>query len=387
MKLLYYSWNENSSPDLLAGLEEIGHEIIFFERPGINKLKDEEFENEICEYADIDAIISFNFFPTLSNAAKKLGVVYISWVYDSPHLTLYTDAVFNSCNRIFHFDEAEVNRLKAAGLDNIYHMPLAVNSKRLIDLCAGKTDTDRADDEPYYDISFVGSLYNGDSNLLKNVKYLPDYERGYLDSIIRSQIGIYGLDMVGLSLTDSFYKRLQKYIGINAGDDLWINDKEILRQMIQREITSVERIELLDALSREFKTIVFTTDDCSQISAAENGGYVTYFDRMPKVFNHSKININISLRSIETGIPLRCMDILGAGGFLLSNYQEELVREFEDGRELVVFTDKQDLLDKAEYYLAHEEERRKIALAGRKAVMERFSYKTQLTRIFSIIGS
>ena len=45
---------------------------------------------------------------------------------------------------------------------------------------------------------------------------------------------------------------------------------------------------------------------------------------MPYVFRNSRINLNITLRSIKSGIPLRCMDIYGAGGFLLSNYQTDL---------------------------------------------------------------
>ena len=55
-----------------------------------------------------------------------------------------------------------------------------------------------------------------------------------------------------------------------------------------------------------------------------NMGSVDYYDMMPYVFKCSDINLNITLRSIKTGIPLRAMDIMGAGGFLMSNYQVDL---------------------------------------------------------------
>ena len=38
------------------------------------------------------------------------------------------------------------------------------------------------------------------------------------------------------------------------------------------------------------------------------------------MFANSKVNLNITLRNIKTGIPLRALDIMGAGGFLLTNY-------------------------------------------------------------------
>lgn len=54
-----------------------------------------------------------------------------------------------------------------------------------------------------------------------------------------------------------------------------------------------------------------------------NKGPIDYYNEMPYVFNNSRINLNITLRSIKSGIPLRAMDICGAGGFLLSNYQAD----------------------------------------------------------------
>ena len=52
---------------------------------------------------------------------------------------------------------------------------------------------------------------------------------------------------------------------------------------------------------------------------------------MPLVFQNSKINLNITLRSIKNGIPLRAIDIMGAGGFLLTNYQNDFGLHFTDG--------------------------------------------------------
>lgn len=112
-------------------------------------------------------------------------------------------------------------------------------------------------------------------------------------------------------------------------------------------------------------------------------GTADSFWEAPKIFNLSKINLNVTLKEITSGMSLRIFDILGAGGFLLTNWQKEIAENFVDGEEVVMYSSIEDAIGKANYYLAHEEERIRIAANGRKAV-ERFSFENQLARIFKI---
>jgi spore maturation protein CgeB len=105
---------------------------------------------------------------------------------------------------------------------------------------------------------------------------------------------------------------------------------------------------------------------------------------MPYIFASSKININISLRSILTGIPLRVVDIIGAGGFCLTNYQAEMSEYFENGRELVWFESPGDMVEKADYFLHHDDEREKIAINGAEAAERIFSYDVLLPKVLDI---
>lgn len=76
------------------------------------------------------------------------------------------------------------------------------------------------------------------------------------------------------------------------------------------------------------------------------------------------------------------INILGAHGFLLSNYQPELAEYFIPGEDFVYFESEGDLMEKAAYYLAHDEERIRIAGSGWKKVQENFSYVQSLKNIF-----
>ena len=121
------------------------------------------------------------------------------------------------------------------------------------------------------------------------------------------------------------------------------------------------------------------------LKGIKNMGEVHYMYEMPLVFKYSKINLNITLRSIRNGIPLRAIDIMGAGGFLLTNYQNDFAMHFVDGEDYVSYSDREDMLDKIKYYLEHEDERRAIAENGCRKVREEHTYTQRLSEIIGTI--
>jgi spore maturation protein CgeB len=106
---------------------------------------------------------------------------------------------------------------------------------------------------------------------------------------------------------------------------------------------------------------------------------------MPYVFKLSKINLNITLRSIQHAIPLRVYDILGAGGFLLSNYQVDLARHFTPDEDFVYYEDRKDLLNKIDYYLKHDDERMAIAQNAHNKIKEAHTFDVRVKQIIDIV--
>ncbi|WP_304428935.1 glycosyltransferase family protein, partial [Faecalibaculum rodentium] len=106
-----------------------------------------------------------------------------------------------------------------------------------------------------------------------------------------------------------------------------------------------------------------------------NHGIVDYYTEMPLVFNRSRINLNITRRGIQTGMPLRAIDILGSGGFLLSNFQSDFLEYFVPGEDFVYFESREDLVQKVDYYLDHEAERQAIARSGHDKVAAAHTYR------------
>jgi spore maturation protein CgeB len=105
---------------------------------------------------------------------------------------------------------------------------------------------------------------------------------------------------------------------------------------------------------------------------------------MPTVFKSAKINLNPTLRANRTGIPLRVVDVLGSGGFLLTTHQAEM-DDFFDSDEIIYYENAEEALDKVQYYLAHEEERIKIARSGYERIKKDFSFPDRIAKMFSTI--
>lgn len=163
--------------------------------------------------------------------------------------------------------------------------------------------------------------------------------------------------------------------------------KQHFLDMLNRHISRMERKNVLEAIGSRWKMDLFTGSDISELNAPGivNRGYADYFKDMPRIFNTSKINLNITSKSIISGIPLRVFDIMGSGGFVLSNYQPELAELFENGREVVMYESVDDLVEKIDYYLTHEDERKEIARAGCKKVQKMYRFEVRIREILNLV--
>ena len=153
-----------------------------------------------------------------------------------------------------------------------------------------------------------------------------------------------------------------------------------------RKCNEIERVRILETLQERFPVVVYSDDSAGKIlKNVTIRPWLEYGNAMPKVFYLSKINLNITSRSIESGIPLRVWDIMAVGGFCLTNYQPELEEYFEIGKDLEVYHDLQELEEKIDYYLKHEDERLLIAINGYRKVRKEHNLKERMQRVLDII--
>ncbi len=319
---------------------------------------------------EYDFVFSFNFFPIAAKACNECNVKYVSWIYDMPYMLLYSKYTRLETNHIYFFDKALCIEFQKSGIKNAYYMPLAAPVDYYDSL------KDRAKDEYVSDISFVGSVYQEERQdfykYLKNVNY---YTMGYLRAIMAAQKDLYGDFILEKLLDENILGELRRVCPLEKGEDEWESDAWIYANyFLARKLTGEQRAEILKLIAEKYPVRLYTADKISGMDKVELCGPVDYVKEMPHVFKNTKINLNMTLRSIWTGIPLRAMDVMGCGGFLLTNYQADFLDFFEPGVDYVYYSDNNDLMKKIDYYLCHEDERRSIAENGYNKVKANHTY-------------
>ena len=134
MKILYYTWNETMAYDIEETLDVEGHDVVKVSYPISSYVADKGFNDYIVRILDkdnFDCIFTMNYIPALAKISFLRKIKYIAWISDSPNYTTYSEMIHSPYNYIFHFDKKEVENLRSTGAKNIFHMPLAVNTKRV----------------------------------------------------------------------------------------------------------------------------------------------------------------------------------------------------------------------------------------------------------------
>ena len=138
----------------------------------------------------------------------------------------------------------------------------------------------------------------------------------------------------------------------------------------------MSRVRALDRLFKEFPNFYYGSRHPQFPSK-------NLFEDAAKRFSESKIAFNIS---IGDDINMRLFETMGTGSFLLTNELPTLGKLFEDGKHLVTYNSYDDMVEKAKYYIEHDEEREKIAEAGYNEVINKHTYQHRIDKIMETIN-
>nr|WP_308647538.1 glycosyltransferase [uncultured Agathobacter sp.] len=344
---------------------------------------EEEIDNEI-KRKNYDVLFSFNFYPIIAEVCHRCGLRYVSWIYDSPLVALYSYTMIYDTNYIFLFDYVMYNELKRIGLQRVFYMPLASNT-----LNSPFIKREEYNNYPQMPISFVGSMYDEEKNdLYAKFSEVSDFSKGYMDALVYTQKLLYGVDIIKGAIPTNIINELKEKVPYNIGDNKeGVETESYIYEdyFIKRKVTALERREVLQRVSDLYDTYLFSSRKPEYLPKVHYMGIINYYTQMPIVFKKTDINLNITLKSITTGIPVRILDIMGAGGFLLTNYQSEMEEYFKSGVEYDYYGDMQELEDKVKFYISHTEERQRIAEAGYEKVGKLFNYNLRLDEIMRLV--
>ncbi len=387
VKILYV-YGKTDSKDIVYTVRKLGYKVDeYFGEQSDFRLVEEEIQ-ELTTYIQENAIthlLSIHMLYNLLAAANRTEIKYIAILWDAPCLPMLTDLSKSDNLWVSTFDKLDYERFKANGAKHVLYQPLAVEKDSV-----ERWDVKRKLGGNYiHDISFVGRLYEW--NLYdKYVKSIPLNMQEYFTSIMYEAAFKWN---GGNQIYGTVNKEILDYIKMVSPDfrvenpykDRLADERFFEMRYLVGKIANVERICCLNLLAEQWENVAFYTDSNIGDAFAHSGlkvmPPVEAGEALSIIYAGSKINLNISLRGIERGTPLRVFDIMGAGGFMLTSYCPETAELFEEDKEIVMFRSPEELMEKAAYYLAHDGEREQIAHAGCKKVLNCYTYEKKLKQL------
>ncbi len=126
--------------------------------------------------------------------------------------------------------------------------------------------------------------------------------------------------------------------------------------------------------------------------AIQNQGARVSEEEAVKIFNASRINLNLHSSPFHSGINPqgdylnpRVFDLAATGAFQLVDIRSQLPEFFRPEEELATFASLGEARDKIGYFLTHEDERRRLAEAGRQRCLQEHTYVHRLREALEII--
>ena len=377
MKVLTHDW-PSFTGDIIKKIFRKRHIQVdsFYYYPLASLEDDDVFVKKFSEKirsGSYDFVFGVNYIPVVAIACYKENIPYVSWSYDAPlNLSYETDTLYYPTNYVFLFDRAQANGYISQGFDRVWHLPLAIDTDHYDMFKPSNADYKRFKSQ----ISFVGQIYN--STYPKIIPPLGEFERKYLDSLINVQTDLYGAFVIDEYLNDDIINKVNTCYREKLIDKTFQVSKKQLSYSLSTYVTFKERVTILSLLSKKFDVALYSGDEHPLLTETKQKGRVDYSTEMPYVFKCSDINLNITLKCLQTGIPLRALDIMGCGGFLLTNYQEEFLDYLVPNEDFVYYEDFGDSYEKAAFYMQNEDIRKKIAQNGYNKIKQRFSYDERL---------
>lgn len=388
MEIIFHRYGSICEPDIIDSFKALGITVIEEDtevyQKSIPPAQRVSLLSELILTHQASFVFSINYFPYISQICERLKILYVCLSVDCPVLELFSDTIHNKHNRIFLFDYNQYLQFKDENPGCIFYLPLGVNTDRWD---RQLTSTARANDCGFcYDVSFVGSLYTEKSPYAG--LSLSAFDRGFGDALIEAQLKLPGLGLIEETLTSRLTSALKEAdAAFHTLPDSFTNTAPYVaaNYYLGFQASSIERIRILNALAVNFQVNLFTRSDTSSLQNVHCHGGVSTHREMPHIFKKSKINLNITIRPIQTGLSQRIWDILGCNGFLLTNYQEEIPEYFEIGRDLDCYESVSDCIEKVRYYLTHEDIRLEMAANGYEKVKAMHTYKIRIAQILKSI--
>lgn len=388
MKLLIPQWGAYNLDEIINIFKE-KHTVVPYRKLPRNYHYDPVFRKDFTDTLtelNIEGVFSLQYFPIISNICEKIHIPYICWCYnDQINGLLLTESIFNDCNIIFLTDSQWVEKLQRLGIEATFYLPWAASCKS-ISLRQTKTDSFASQT----DIALIDTV-NTEAwmQYLTLISKIDKRTRGFFDGLLQAQQNIYGYNLIANAMNETVLAAIQNALPLSGVKNSIASPEESYAfSVFYPAITKKETQCILQILEKEkkWKTTFYTSDANEQHLHITQKKIPVDNEELLTVYFGSKVNILPAPREIQNGIPVQAMDIMGCGGFLLTNFQNDYLEFFEPDKDYVYYESPEDMIQKVHYYLKHEDKRKNIENSAFNKISRSHSIEHRIHEMLALLG-
>lgn len=277
----------------------------------------------------------------LASIFSEYQIILVSWFLDNPFYIM-EDVNNQAFETLFicSWDSFYVSKLEEKGFKNVFFMPHGYNPKIFYPSLNSNTD---------YQVSFVGnSMAFAEKKLLKKLSKskVPDYicQKAYEFATKRQRGHLLEMkDYEGFLIPTNNKKADQNDNLVHTSSlTIW-------------EATKYYRIFMLSEINNGKLTIFGDKGWKGLLNGkATLKPPVSYYKNLRNIYQASAINLNLTSFQMPKGVNQRVFDVPGSGGFLLTDYQEDLEILFDTKKEVAFFKSKEEMISQIDFYLRNE---------------------------------
>ena len=290
--------------------------------------------------------------PGCIDEIKKYGVPTANFSCNNIHQFYLTEKIAPHFDYNLHSEKYAAEKFKAIGANPVWFQ-MAANPTYYHPLGIDRT----------LDVSFIGGAY------AKRPYYIYNLLENGID------VHTYGPG----------WRKTERLANLRRIKRELIRCKEVIRSIftvspqIRAEISSrIANMDFKDnLLAKYIRNIHFPITDEEMITKYSESkiglGFLEVYDN----HDHSQKTMqHLHLREFEA--PM-------CGALYFTNYSDELAEHYEPDKEVIIYRNEHELLDKVNFYLGHPQEAEKVRKAGYERALKCHTYQKRFTDLFDSI--
>ena len=297
----------------------------------------------------------------VSEFCRVRSLPLLNWFVDRPELFLPEYSNLDNPWLVHAaWDRDAVEWLRASGHADAFHLPLAADLSRI------RFEPERA---ACRDTGFVGNSMQA------------AVERCW-GNAAQSEAARPFWDAVAMSFAQSESRALEEHMRDRHPQALDLRSRcnaparLALDGFLYWRATQLYRLDCLRALL-PFAPVVAGDGHWQTMLPPGSWTYAAplqYYSDLPDFYRETRVSFNTTSMQMKGALNQRVFDVPASGGFLLTDWREQLGEAFEEGREVVCYREVGEIGDVLRHYLANPSARLEIVRRARQRIEREHSY-------------